>query len=109
MANANDQTRHLTVKIKRYNPEPDDAPHWGQYKVEAEPWDRVLDVAQKVKWYQDDTLALRRSCAHGVCGSDAMRINGVNGLACKILVKNLPGDTLTLEPILGLPVIKDLI
>ncbi len=103
------QVRKLTLKIKRYNPEQDDAPHWEQYQVEADPLDRVLDVIQNVKWYQDETLAMRRSCAHGVCGSDAMRINGVNALACKILVKNVKGDTITLEPILGLPVIKDLI
>jgi succinate dehydrogenase / fumarate reductase iron-sulfur subunit len=102
-------TRHLTVRIKRYDPESDSAPHWEEYQVEAEPWDRVLDVIQKVKWTVDDALALRRSCAHGVCGSDAMRINGRNQLACKVLVKNLPGDTITVEPILGLPVIKDLV
>lgn len=109
MAQNDSEIRHLTLKIKRYDPEHDDAPHWEEYRVEAEPWDRVLDVIQKVKWYQDDTLNLRRSCAHGVCGSDAMRINGQNHLACKVLVKNLPGDTIALEPILGLPVIKDLI
>ena len=103
------QARTLTVKIKRYNPEHDEKPHWEEFQVEADGHDRVLDVIQKVKWEQDDTLSLRRSCAHGVCGSDAMRINGSNGLACKILVKNLRSDTLTLEPILGLPVIKDLI
>ncbi len=103
------QVRHLTLKVKRYNPEADDAPHWEEYRVEADPLDRVLDVVQNVKWYQDETLSLRRSCAHGVCGSDAMRINGVNALACKILVKNIKSDTITLEPILGLPVIKDLI
>jgi succinate dehydrogenase / fumarate reductase iron-sulfur subunit len=102
-------TRKLNVKIRRYNPEIDDAPHWEQYAVEAEPHDRVLDVIMSVKWLHDDSLGLRRSCAHGVCGSDAMRINGVNSLACKILVKNVPGDTITVEPILGLPVIKDLI
>jgi succinate dehydrogenase / fumarate reductase iron-sulfur subunit len=101
--------RRLTVKIKRYNPEGDAAPHWEQYRVDADPMDRVLDVLQNVKWEQDETLGLRRSCAHGVCGSDAMRINGTNGLACKILVKNLRSDTITVEPILGLPVIKDLI
>jgi succinate dehydrogenase / fumarate reductase iron-sulfur subunit len=109
MATDSSGTRSLTLRIQRYDPERDQAPHWEQYRVEAEPWDRVLDVIQKVKWYQDDTLGLRRSCAHGVCGSDAMRINGVNALACKILVKNLRSDTLTLEPILGLPVVKDLI
>ena len=101
--------RTLTVKIKRYNPETDNTPHWKEYQVEAEPVDRVLDVIQKIKWYQDDTLGFRRSCAHGVCGSDAMRINGVNGLACRLLVKTLKSDTITLEPILGLPIIKDLI
>ena len=89
MVTADQSTRNLTLKIKRYDPEHDTAPHWEQYAVAAEPWDRVLDVIQKVKWYHDDALGFRRSCAHGVCGSDAMRINGVNGLACKILVKNL--------------------
>ena len=103
------RVRKLTVRIKRYDPERDDAPHWEEYRIEADPLDRVLDVIQNVKWYQDESLALRRSCAHGVCGSDAMRINGQNGLACKVLVKNLASDTLTLEPILGLPLIKDLI
>ncbi|SIO16987.1 succinate dehydrogenase subunit B [Singulisphaera sp. GP187] len=106
---ANAESRTLTVKIKRYNPESDAPPRWEEFRVAADPMDRVLDVLQNVKWEQDETLGLRRSCAHGVCGSDAMRINGTNGLACKILVKNLKGDTLTIEPILGLPVIKDLI
>jgi succinate dehydrogenase / fumarate reductase iron-sulfur subunit len=102
-------TRNLTVKIRRYNPERDTAPHWQEFTVEAHLMDRVLDVLQSVKWYHDDSLGLRRSCAHGVCGSDAMRINGFNSLACKILVKNLKSDTITVEPLLGLTVIKDLI
>jgi succinate dehydrogenase / fumarate reductase iron-sulfur subunit len=109
MAATDVATRNLTVKIRRYNPERDQAPHWEQYTIEAHPMDRVLDVLQNVKWYHDESLGLRRSCAHGVCGSDAMRINGFNSLACKILVKNLKSDTITVEPILGLPVIKDLI
>jgi succinate dehydrogenase / fumarate reductase iron-sulfur subunit len=103
------ETRHLTVRIKRYTPEIDAAPRWEEHRVEAEPWDRVLDVIQNVKWTKDETLNFRRSCAHGVCGSDAMRINGVNGLACKVLVKTLKSDTLVVEPLLGLPVIKDLV
>ncbi len=73
---------------------------------------RVLDLLHHVKWYMDGTLSLRRSCAHGVCGSDAMRINGQNSLACKALVKDyVKGQTGTIqvEPILGLRVIKDLV
>lgn len=101
--------RKLTVKIKRYDPEKDDRPRWQTFQVEAEPNDRVLDVLLNIKWYQDETLGLRRSCAHGVCGSDAMRINGFNHLACKLLVSKLTTDTVLVEPILGLPVIKDLI
>jgi succinate dehydrogenase / fumarate reductase, iron-sulfur subunit len=82
--------RKLTVRIKRYDPERDDAPHWETYRVEADPTDRVLDVLLAIKWEQDDTLALRYSCAHGVCGSDAMRINGSNILSCKTLSTPLP-------------------
>lgn len=96
------------LKIKRYNPEKDEHPHWETYDIEVEPSDRVLDALHYVKWYQDGTLTLRRSCAHGICGSDAMRINGVNRLACKVLMKDVPG-TVTIEPMLGLPVIKDLV
>lgn len=101
--------RDLTVRIRRYDPEHDDQPRWQEYRIAADPMDRVLDVLLAIKWEQDETLGLRRSCAHGVCGSDAMRINNVNRLACKTLVRTLPSDTLTVEPILGLPVIKDLI
>jgi succinate dehydrogenase / fumarate reductase iron-sulfur subunit len=68
----------------------------------------VLDALHEVKWHQDGTLTLRRSCAHGICGSDAMRINGRNRLACKVLIKDM-GRKITVEPILGLPVIKDLV
>ncbi len=62
-ATTESHVRKLTVKVKRYNPEADDAPRWEQYDVEADPLDRVLDVVQKVKWYHDESLALRRSCA----------------------------------------------
>jgi succinate dehydrogenase / fumarate reductase iron-sulfur subunit len=101
----------FTVKIKRYNPETDARPHFESYAVEADPIDRVLDVLHTVKWYHDGTLTLRRSCAHGICGSDAMRINGRNALACKLLVRDVvkEGGTLQIEPLLGLPLIKDLI
>jgi succinate dehydrogenase / fumarate reductase iron-sulfur subunit len=98
----------VKLRILRYNPETDKKPHYESYTVEAERNDQVLDLLNRVKWYQDGTLSYRRSCAHGVCGSDAMRINGVNRLACKVLVHDV-GRKITIEPLLGLPVIKDLI
>lgn len=102
-----------TFRIRRFNPEVDQKPYWGEYTLDnVESTDRVLELLHRIKWEQDGTLTLRRSCAHGVCGSDAMRINGVNKLACKVLIKNLgSGDhvKVQVEPILGLPVLKDLI
>ncbi len=99
----------VKVKILRFNPETDRRPHYQTFRVEAEPTDRVLDLLEKIKGYQDGSLAFRRSCAHGICGSDAMRINGMNRLACKTLVKDLGKGTITVEPLLGLPLVKDLI
>jgi succinate dehydrogenase / fumarate reductase, iron-sulfur subunit len=99
----------ITLKIFRYDPEKDKKPHYMTYQVEAEPTDRVLDLLEIIKGYFDGSLSFRRSCAHGVCGSDAMRINGQNRLACKLLVKELHSNRITIEPLLGLRVIKDLI
>ena len=97
------------LRIFRYNPEAGRTkPSYDTYNVEADPNDRVLDLLEHVKAYEDGTLSFRRSCAHGVCGSDAMRINGRNALACKMLVKDL-GKEITVEPLLGLAVLKDMI
>ena len=79
----------LTVRIRRYNPEVRPDPWWDEFELEMEPFDRLLDALHEVKWRHDGTLALRRSCAHGICGSDAMVINGKNDLACKVLVKDV--------------------
>jgi succinate dehydrogenase / fumarate reductase iron-sulfur subunit len=98
----------VKLHIRRYNPERDTRPHLETYTVEAEPAEQVLDLLARVKAYHDGSLAYRRSCGHGVCGSDAMRINGVNRLACKVLVRDV-GDDVTVEPLLGLRVLKDLI
>jgi succinate dehydrogenase / fumarate reductase iron-sulfur subunit len=102
------QTRPVRVKIRRYVPEVHPEPYWQTFEVEALPTDRVLNLLLNIKGYQDGSLTFRRSCAHGVCGSDAMRINGVNRLACKVLVKDMP-DEITIEPIKGLPLEKDLV
>jgi len=98
----------VTLRIQRFNPETDTKPYYREYTVEVEPTDRVLDALNSVKWYQDGSLTFRRSCAHGVCGSDAMRINGRNRLACKVLIKDL-GPKITIEPLLGFRIIRDLV
>ncbi len=98
----------VTLKVFRYNPEVDKKPHYEKYSLDVQPTDRVLDLLEHVKGYTDGTLSFRRSCAHGICGSDAMRINGRNRLACKALVKDV-GKKITVEPLLGMKVIKDLI
>jgi succinate dehydrogenase / fumarate reductase iron-sulfur subunit len=98
----------LTVRILRYNPETDEVPYYKEHVVEVDPTDRVLDALNMIKWYQDGALTYRRSCAHGICGSDAMRINGVNRLACKVLVRDV-GKQVTVEPLMGFRVIKDLV
>jgi succinate dehydrogenase / fumarate reductase, iron-sulfur subunit len=101
---------NIHLKIKRFNPEKDTKAWWGEYDLEVEPTDRVLDALHQVKWYHDGTFNLRRSCAHGVCGSDAMRINGRNRLACKTLIKDLDiSKPIYVEAIKGLPLEKDLI
>lgn len=98
----------VRVKIRRFNPEKDRRPYWATYTVDAEPTDRVLDLLVQIKSYQDGTLTFRRSCAHGVCGSDAVVINGRNRLACKELVQDV-GRSIQIEALRGLPVIKDLV
>lgn len=99
----------ITLRIFRYNPDDDEKEHYDEFTLEAEATDRVLDLLERIKGTMDGTLAFRRSCAHGICGSDAVRINGVNRLACKVLVQDLKTKKVTIEPILGLPVEKDLI
>jgi succinate dehydrogenase iron-sulfur subunit len=99
----------VDLRIQRYDPERDKKPHWEAYRVDAGPMDRVLDLLHRVKDEQDGTLTFRRSCAHGVCGSDAMLINGRNRLACKIRVDQLGARRITVAALPGLPVVKDLV
>jgi succinate dehydrogenase / fumarate reductase iron-sulfur subunit len=98
----------VTVKIFRYNPEQESRGHYETYTVDVHETDRILDVLELIKGHKDGSLSFRRSCAHGVCGSDAMRINGRNRLACKVLVRDVGAD-ITVEPLMGLQVKKDLI
>ncbi|MSW97755.1 MAG: succinate dehydrogenase iron-sulfur subunit, partial [Actinobacteria bacterium] len=100
----------ITLNIRRFLPEIDDEARWESFDVEVYSTDRILDALHKIKWEQDGTLSFRRSCAHGICGSDAMRINGRNRLACKTLIKDLDiTKPIYVEAIKGLPLEKDLI
>ncbi|MEU6116106.1 succinate dehydrogenase iron-sulfur subunit [Streptomyces sp. NPDC047117] len=100
----------VTFRIRRFNPEVSADADWQDFQLELDPKERVLDGLHKIKWEQDGTLTFRRSCAHGICGSDAMRINGKNRLACKTLIKDInPEKPITVEAIKGLTVLKDLV
>ncbi|GLX18011.1 succinate dehydrogenase iron-sulfur subunit [Streptomyces sp. NPDC004126] len=100
----------VTFRIRRFNPEVSAEAEWQDFQIEIDPKERVLDGLHKIKWDLDGTLTFRRSCAHGICGSDAMRINGKNRLACKTLIKDInPEKPITVEAIKGLTVMKDLV
>ena len=98
-----------TFHIYRYDPDKDAKPYMQTVEIELEGNERMLlDALMKLK-AQDPTLSFRRSCREGVCGSDAMNINGKNGLACLTNLLALGDKPITLKPLPGLPVIRDLI
>ncbi len=98
-----------SVIILRFDPEKKRSSYYQEFRVEAAPHERVLDVLLKIKAEQDSTLALRKSCGHGICGSDAMLINGENRLACSTLVRDLHSRKIRIKPLPGIEVEKDLI
>src|SRR5213592_1983283 len=101
--------RTVHLKIYRYDPDKDTKPYMQDVTVELKDTDKMLlDALQRIKSDVDDSLALRRSCREGVCGSDAMNINGKNGLACTTNLNELK-EPVELRPLPGLPVIRDLI
>ena len=106
---AESNARNLRFSIYRYDPDKDDKPYMQDVVVSLLESDRMLlDALLKIKANVDDSLALRKSCREGVCGSDAMNINGKNGLACITNLNDLK-QPIVLKPIPGLPVIRDLI
>jgi len=101
----------VLLEIQRQSPEKGSQPHFQTYEVEVERTDRILDALLHVNRNLDGSLVFRRSCAHGVCGSDAVRINGKEHLACKTLFKDVvenDGDKVRIEPLRHLPVQRDL-
>lgn len=101
-------SKYYTFKIKRYLPDENPQIRWDEFRVKLNNMERVLDGLVKIKETMDGTLTFRKSCAHGVCGSCAMKINGKNRLACQTLVKDLP-EIIEIEPLPSLPIIKDLV
>ena len=99
----------MRLSIYRYDPERDSKPYMQDFEVALQPADRMLlDVILRIKDEQDDSLTLRKSCREGVGGSDAMNINGRNGLACVTPVKGLK-EPVILRPLPGMPVVRDLV
>jgi succinate dehydrogenase / fumarate reductase, iron-sulfur subunit len=99
----------LNFKIHRFDPESDPKPYYRTYRVAAQPSERILDCLNRIKWEQDGTLGYRMSCGHGVCGSDALKINGRCALACQKLVREYEGQEVVLEPLPSFRVLKDLV
>ncbi len=100
--------QHRVVNVYRYDPDRDTRPRLQRFELELAAEDRMLlDVLGRLKAI-DETLSYRRSCREGICGSDAMNINGRNGLACLTNMQALPAE-ITLRPMPGLPVVRDLI
>jgi len=98
----------MKFSIYRFNPDTDADPYMQDYDIELVSGTRMLlDAIIQIKEL-DDTLSLRRSCREGVCGSDAMNINGKNGLACMTPLASIK-QPVVLRPLPGLPVIRDLI
>ncbi len=108
-AQAAQSRRVVRFSIYRYDPDKDARPYMQELEVTLEPGDKMLlDALMRIKQDSDDSLAFRRSCREGVCGSDAMNINGKNGLACITNLRDLE-QPIVLRPLPGLPVVRDLI
>ncbi|MFC3339639.1 succinate dehydrogenase iron-sulfur subunit [Paracandidimonas soli] len=103
------QKRIVKFEIYRYDPDKDERPYMQKLEVELQPTDKMLlDAIVRIKNDVDDSLAIRRSCREGVCGSDAMNVNGKNRLACTTNLLELK-EPIVLRPLPGLPVVRDLI
>ncbi|NNE58831.1 MAG: succinate dehydrogenase iron-sulfur subunit [Hellea sp.] len=99
-----------TFKIYRFDPSDGQGPRWDTYKIDLdECGPMVLDALFKIKNEIDPTLAFRRSCREGVCGSCAMNIGGRNTLACTKGIDELDGGTITISPLPHMPVVRDLV
>lgn len=101
----------VTFRVRRLAPGGKGGPWWQDYPVDANAGLAVLSALYRIQDEVDGTLAFRYACRGAICGSCAMRINGVAALACKTQVSSIAGEggTVVLEPLLNMPVIKDLV
>ncbi|MDY6821813.1 MAG: succinate dehydrogenase iron-sulfur subunit [Deferribacterota bacterium] len=103
-------SEYVTFEIFRYDPDKDKEPYFQTYKVEIRKSGMlVLEGLNQIKWEQDPTLSYRRSCREGVCGSDGVNINGVNMLSCITKIEELQSEHITIQPLPGFPVMRDLV
>lgn len=98
-----------TFRIFRFNPEEGGSPHYDEFTIPVEPMWTILDALNYIKWHRDGSLAFRRSCRHGICGSCAMTVHGHNRLACETQLEILKKEPIEVEPLRSFPVIKDLV
>ena len=98
-----------SLKISRYSPGKDRKAYIQTYIIEAEPTWSILDCLNQIKWHHDGTLAFRRSCRSGICGSCAMNINGKNRLACETQIGDLKKKTIIIKPLPFFEIIRDLV
>jgi succinate dehydrogenase / fumarate reductase iron-sulfur subunit len=101
--------RIMQFSIYRFDPEKDQKPRMQDYQLDTADCDgsMLLSALEALK-RKDPSLTFRRSCGEGVCGSDGVNINGKNGLACITPLNHLP-DHVTVNPLPGFPVIRDLV
>ena len=99
-----------TFTVYRFDPAVDDRHRYEDYTIEVESTDKILDCLNKIRWEHDPSLAFRHSCAHGICGSDAMTINGRIELACQKLIRDFKtANNFVIEPLPLFRVVKDLV
>ena len=105
------ERNNAIVRVRRYNPDTDQKPHWQDFEVELTPDKTVLGALEDIKAYQDGSLTFRRSCRHAICGSCAMMVNRKNTLVCTTPLQDVLNNkgSVTIEPLPYLPVIKDLV
>jgi succinate dehydrogenase / fumarate reductase iron-sulfur subunit len=99
----------VLLKVFRARGKMGDSAHFDRFEVPVQRWTTVLDALLYAKSYQDSSIGIRYSCRMASCGSCGMKINGIPRLACYTKVSELAGSTITCEPLINFPHIRDLV